>query len=111
MFQESTILTLNHFERTDTAPDIDADRLRRFRRDLEPGRFQGVLSCANSELNKPPHLLDFFLVDELTRIETPDFACNSAAEVGGIELSNGDDATPACQNGLPSFFRTLANRR
>jgi hypothetical protein len=47
----------------------------------------------------------------LTRIETLDFARNGAAEVGGIELGNRDNATTTRQYGLPGFFRTLANRR
>src|ERR1700733_13650748 len=69
MFQKRPVFALNHFERSDTAADVNTNVFGRLRRYLELGRFEGILSRANGKLNKPPHFLDFFLIDELTRLE------------------------------------------
>ena len=110
MLKVGTIFAFDDFERTDTAADVDTDRFRRFRRDLEPGRFQSILSCANGKLNKPTHLLDFFLLDELAGIKNLDLAGYLRIKRGWVERRDAGNTVLAFEQRLPGGFGGVPDR-
>ena len=82
VLQQGLVLALDHFESADAAADVDADALGV----LRASTFSPELESANSrrrdgELDEAPHLLDFFFLDVLGRVEILHLAGDPAGEL------------------------------
>ena len=103
MLQKIAVFALDHFESADAAADVDTDRLGDIRCDLRSPNLHRKVARGDSEVDEPAHLLDFFLVNVMERIEVLDFTGDAAVIAGGIELRDGTDSVAACENS-PSTF-------
>ena len=56
--------------------------------DLQAGHLHGFVRGRDGEVDEAPHLLYFFLLDELQRIEVLDLGGDPAGEGGGIEAGD-----------------------
>ena len=111
VFQQRLVLALDHLEPADAAADIDADFLGDLRRHLQSGILQGEIRRRDGELDKPPHLLDFFLLDILARIEILDLSRNPAGEGRRVKRCNPRDAALGSKDGSPRQFGSNPERR
>jgi hypothetical protein len=59
-------------------------------------------------VNEAAHLLHFFFLDELQRIEIADFGSDLAGKCGGIKSGNSVDATLTGKQSLPDRIRGIA---
>jgi len=60
-------------------------------------------------VNEASHLLHFFFLDELERIEVADFGGDLAGEGGGVEMGDAVDAALAGEQGLPDDVGGIAD--
>ena len=95
--EQVTVLALDDIESADAAADVHPDSRRILARDLEAGRSHGFIRRRDGEVDEAPHLLDFFFLDELQRVEVADFAGDLGRELRGVELLDLLDAALAGQ--------------
>ena len=86
------MLTLDYIESTDSGSDVNADAGREFVTDLQAGGFHCLICGGYRQMDEARHLLQFFFVDELQRIEILDLGRDLAGEIGAIELCNAGNA-------------------
>ena len=110
MFEERLIFPLNHFEPADTAADVDTDTFGIFFRDFQAGLRHRIVSGGDRHLDKSPHLLDFFFLDELARIENLNLAGNLRIKRSRVERRNAGNAVLTLEQRLPCSFRGVADR-
>src|ERR1017187_6348560 len=67
--------------------------------------------CRDGELDEAPHLLDFFFLDVIARIETFDFAGDSAGKSRRVKRRDPRDAALGSKNRTPGQFRSNPQRR
>jgi len=104
-----TVFAFDDFKTTDAAADIDADAFGIFFGDLEAGGSQSIFRGGYRELDKPAHLLDFLLFDELCGVEVFDFAGNLSVKQSRIEGFDAGNAAAAFQQRLPRLYRGIAD--
>ena len=106
------MLALDHFESADAAADVYTDTFGfvRIYNLLEAGTLHRKIRRRDGELDKAAHLLDFFFLDVIRRVETLHLTGNSAIEIGGIKGRNGCDTIRTFLDGLPDGFRADAYR-
>jgi hypothetical protein len=68
------------------------------------------VSGGDCHLNKSPHLLDFFFLDELARIENLNLAGNLRIECGRVERCDTGNAVLTFEQRLPRGFGGVADR-
>ena len=109
--EQNLVLPLDHLESADAAADVDADALGLFAVvTLKPDACNAKSARRDGELDEPAHLLDFFFLDVIRRVEVLHLAGDSASEVGGVEGGDGGDPARALLDGLPDCFRADTNR-
>ena len=74
---------------------MDADAFVILRGDLQARHLHRFIGCREGKVDEASHLLDFFLLDEIQRIEVGDFGRDLAGEGRGIEGCNAADAARA----------------
>jgi len=104
------MLALDHIESADAGADMHADVLRDLGRDLELRHLHRFIGSGDGEVNEAAHLLHFFFLDELERIEVADLGCDLAGEGGGVETGNAIDAAFAGDESLPHRLGGIAHR-
>ena len=105
------MLALDDFKSADPAADVNPNFFGDVRRHLQRGVLQGEIRRRDGELDKAPHLLDFFFLDMVGWIETFDFSRNSAGKSRGVKRRNTRNAASGRQNGSPRQFRSNPQRR
>src|SRR5580692_12232011 len=103
------MLTLDHVEPADSGSDMHSSPGRNFFRDLETRGFHGLVGRGQGQVDEPPHLLQFFFLDEIQRIEVLYFGCDLASELRGVEMSNPGDPAPAREQVSPNLFGGVAH--
>ncbi len=76
------MLALDDVESADARSDVDAGSVGEFRCDLKPGHANREIRRSHRQMDEPRHLLDFFFLDPVQRIETLHFAGDLAIEGG-----------------------------
>src|SRR5690242_553870 len=99
------MLALDDVEPAYTRANVHAHALVVFGCDLQAGGFDRLLGCGDGEVNEPSHLLYFFLLDVIQRVEVFHLGSDLAGEVAGVEHGYPANTTPACEQGLPRFCR------
>ena len=106
--QQGRVFALDDVEPADAGADVHADALGIVGVILQAGHLHGFIRRGEGEVDEAAHLLDFFFLDEVERVEVLDFGCNLAGELGSIKRcvsrSNCSNCTPL----LPAskFFQT-----
>ncbi len=108
-FHERDVLAFDDVEPADARTDVNADALVILRRDLESRHFHGFIGGGDRHVNEAPHLLDFFFLDEVQRVEVLDLGGDLAGEGGGVKPGNPGDAAFAGKHGLPHVSREVAH--
>ena len=81
-----------------------------FRRDLQAGHAHGFIRRSHREVDEAAHLLNFFFLDEVQRVEVLDFGGDAGTRA--VEASNWvmrADAALARQQLLPDLFSCVAD--
>ena len=60
-------------------------------------------------MDEASHLLQFFFLDVVQRVEVPDLGGDLAGEVGGVETGDASDAALAGEHALPHFVGGIAH--
>ena len=94
-FEERRMLALDHVESADAGADVNADALGIFWRDLKPGHLHGFVGGGDGEVDEAAHLLDFFFLDELKRVEVMDLGGDLTGKGGRVESGNAADTALA----------------
>src|SRR5512142_2518171 len=102
------MLALDDVESADTRPNVHAHAFVIFGCDLQAGGCDCLIGRGDGEVNEPRHLLYFFFLDVIQRVEVFDLGCDLTGEVAGVEHGNPPNTTPACEQGLPRFCRGIA---
>jgi len=97
VIEQVQMLPFNNVESADATTDVNADAFLVLVRDLQSGVSEGIFARRDGELNKPPHLLDFFFFDELSGVEIFDLTRYLAGEGGGIEQLDAGNTALALQ--------------
>ena len=79
------MFALDDVEPADAGTDVNADALRNFRRDFQAAHLHRLVGRSQREVDEAAHLLYFFFLDEIQRVEIFDFGGDLA---GGLEASN-----------------------
>ena len=108
-FEERGVLALDHVESADAGADVDADHLGVFGRDLQLRHFHRFVGGGDGEVNEAAHLLYFFFLDEVERVEVANLGGNLAGKGGGVEGGDAADAAFAGEQRLPYRFGSLAH--
>src|SRR6266568_4766787 len=74
--------------------------------DNKSGVHHGKMGSCQSVLYEKIHLFDFFFVDEILRIESPNLTCYPYRHVGGIKTGNQVDTGFPRHQGIPVFLVT-----
>src|ERR1019366_2643292 len=109
--QQRLMLAFDDLEPADAAADIDAYFLGDLRRDFQSGILEGEIRRRYSELDKAPHLLDFFFLDIAGRIEALDLSRNPAGKGCRAKCRNARNAALRSQHRLPGHLRSNPQRR
>src|SRR6266851_7250309 len=80
---EFAVLSLDHFEGADAAPNVDANPLSIFRRNMDRRLSRGVAGRRHRELDEATHFLHVLPLDEVFRYKTLYFTRKSARIVIG----------------------------
>src|SRR5262249_24275366 len=107
-FQEFLVFPLNHSKSAYARTDECADARSILGPDLEAGISDGFLGRSQGVMDKDIHLLYFFFLNELERIEVLDFAGNADWEAGNVESGYGAERAAASQEIGPHFFFSVA---
>lgn len=105
MFQQIAVFALDDFKSANAAADVHPNRFRDIRCNLQARVLNREIAGGNRKVDEPPHLLDFFLVNELERIETLHLAGDPAVEQRGVELGNRTNTVSALDDSFPGLFR------
>src|ERR1017187_1742330 len=98
----------DHIESADAGADMDASPVRNVIGDLQARSFHGLVGGGQGQVNEAAHLLEFFFLDEIERIEVFDLSSDLTGELSRIELRNPGYATLSGKQALPNFFRGIA---
>ena len=109
-FHQRSVLALDDVESADTRADMHADVFRVLRRDLQAGHAHGFFRRRHRQVNEAAHLLYFFFLDEIQRVEIFDFGRDLAGVLGGVKLSDPADAAFARQQVPPDLISFVADR-
>src|SRR5207253_8740387 len=103
--QQIAVLAFDHIETTDTGSDVHPDTSGKFGREFQPRHLHRLICRGQGEVDEAAHLLEFFLVDELQRVETLDLGRDLAGKIGRIKLRNPRHSAFAGEQVLPRLVR------
>src|SRR5579862_939048 len=103
------MLALDDVESADAGSDMYAHPFFIFRSDLQAGGFKSFIGSGDGKVNEPRHLLDFFFLDVLQRVETFDFGRNLAGEAAHIETCDALHPRLTGKQGLPHVLRGITH--
>ena len=74
---------------------MNAYPLLDLRSDVQAGHLHGLICGRHAQMNEAAHLLDFFFLDEVQRIEVFDFGGDGARVTCSVKPGNGGNAALA----------------
>src|SRR5215469_11298501 len=98
------MLAFYNVESADARSDVDTDRIRNRRRNLQARHTQRKIRAGDGDLNEPAHLLQFFLGDPVQRVEITDFRGDATIKAGGVKLSDRADTTRPRDQSFPNLI-------
>ena len=108
--EERAVLALDGGEPADARADEHADARGDLGRDRQLRVVDRELRRRDRELNEDVHLLQFFLLDELERVEALDLAGEPGRERCRVESRDRADAARARAQRIPVFLSAHADR-
>src|SRR5579871_250457 len=87
-FDQGGVLAFDNVESADARSDVYAHPLLVLGLNLEAGHMESFVGCGDGEMDEAPHLLDFFFLNVLKRIEVLDLGGDLACEVARVKASN-----------------------
>ena len=107
---ERLVLAFDHIESTDAGTDVNADAFVIFGRDLQARHPNGFIRRGERKVDEAAHFFYFFSLDEIERVEIPDFGGNLAGKRGGIEGGDAIDPTFSGGERRPYLAAGMAQR-
>ncbi len=98
------MLTLNYVKPSDAGADKDAGPFGDFRRDPQASLLNGELGSRHAVLNKEPHFLELFFLDEPQRIKAFDLSRYLAGEPFRVKAGDFGNSRLPRQYPLPALF-------
>src|SRR5580658_255229 len=95
-------------ESSDPRADVHPYALVILRRNLQFRHFQRFIGGGDGHMNEAPHLLDFFFLDEIQRVEVLDLGGNLAGKGSGVETGDASHTALAGKHGLPHYIGGIA---
>src|SRR5438270_851241 len=108
--EQVRVLALDDVEPADTRTDVDTNTLRDLRSDVQSGHLHRFICRRHAQMNEAAHLLNFFFLDEIQRIEIFDFSGDRAREPARVEAGDRGNATLARQKIGPGLRTGVAHR-
>ena len=108
-FEQSGVFAFDNVESADAGTDVDAYALVVLRSDFQSRHLHRFIRCSDGEVDEARHLLDFFFLDIVQRVEVLDFGGDLAGEGAGVETGDASDAALAREHGLPHFIGGIAH--
>ncbi len=105
------VVVLDSADSPDSRSDIDPDPFAGAIVDLEGGILHRHLGCRNGVMDEGVHLLDFFLVDPLPRIEPLHLSSEADRKIGGVKAGDGSHSGPSSAGGVPSRLGGISQGR
>jgi len=103
------VFSFDDVEPSDPRADVHAHAFVILRRDLQFRHFQRFIRGGDAQMNEAPHLLNFFLFDEIQGVEVLNLGGNLAGKGGGVEPGNACDTTLAGKQSLPHHVGGIAH--
>ena len=103
------MLAFDDVEPSDPRADVNANAFVVLRSDLQFRHLQRLIRGGDAQMNEAPHLLNFFFLDEIQRVEVLNLGGNLAGKGGGVEPGNACDTALACKQGLPHHVGGIAH--
>ena len=91
------MLAFDDVEPANAGTNVNAYTLLDIRSDVQAGHLHGLICGRHAQMNEAAHLLDFFFLDEIQRIEVLDFGGDGACVTCSIKAGNSGNAAFACE--------------
>jgi len=108
-FDQVGMFALDDVESTDARADVHAHAFVVLRCDFQAGLFQRFVGGRDGEVDEPRHLLDFFFLDVIERVEVLDVGGDLAGEIGDVEAGNPPNAALPGQQRFPHLLGGVAH--
>ena len=100
-FEKRLVLALDYVETANAGADVDAHLLGILGSNFEFRHLHRFIGRGEREVDEAAHLLDFFFLDEIERVEIAYFGSDLAGECGGVKCGNAVHAALARRQSLP----------
>src|ERR1019366_6851133 len=108
-FHQRGVLALDDVKAAYARADVDADVLRVFRRHLEARHVDGLGGGGQREVNEAAHLLQFFFLDEVERVEVLHLGRDGTGILRRVKECDGGNPTGAGQQACPHCLGGVAD--
>ncbi len=102
------VFALDHSKPADARANVSSDPGGVLVGDAQTRVIHRFLRSSDRVMDERVHLLDFFFLDKLQRIEVLHFAGDAHGESGDVEAGNRADATATGEQVRPHFFLGVA---